>query len=80
VEHILPPQVVGVPVVLRVLPDGELQQRQILRPAFLRVRIVLQHDLRTYRCLPGALPVCPPQHLMYRMMPLEHAGRVDLFL
>ena len=70
----------GVPVILRVLPDGELQQRQILRPAFLRVRIVLQHDLRTYRCLPGALPVCPPQHFMYRMMPAEHAGGVDFLL
>ena len=79
-EEVLPAQVVGVAVVLRLLPHRQLQQREVLPPGFGRVRVVIQ--LHPRRChqgagLPGPLPA---QDLMDRVDPLVAVAAVDFLV
>ncbi len=78
--HVLPAQVVDVPVVLRRLPDRQLQQRQILAPGLFRVRVVVQLDaFRSDHGTGAALPH-PLQHLVDRMHPLIAPTGVDFLV
>ena len=76
-EHVFPAQVVHVPVILRVLQHGELQQRQILRPGFPVVRPVVQ-----LHALHGDGPLREArlrgEHLVDRMGPAVAMPGMDL--
>ena len=75
-EHILPPEVVAVSVVLRVLPNGQLQQRQVL-PAGLRLVWVMVelHAGRVHEALRTLAGV--GKRLMHRTCPAVAAVFVN---
>ena len=79
-KHVLPAQVVGVPVVLRRLLHRQFQQGEVPGPALGQIRVVLQHDFLTGGDLPCLLSVRPPQHLVDRVLPFKYSRRVDLLV
>ena len=73
-EQVLPPQVVHVSVVVRILAHGQLQKGQILRPGLGRVGMVL-HAQTGRADDPGR--VAAGKHLVNRIDPAKAVTRVD---
>ena len=80
VVEVFPPQIVGVAVVVRVLPHRELQQRQVLSPGFLRIRVVVQPHARCVHRFARRTFSDPAQHLMHRVRPFVPVPGVDLLV
>ena len=78
--HVLPAQIVGVPVILRLLLHGQLQQRQVLSPGLCGVGVVVQlHPL--YRHGRAGDPLAHPfKDLVDRVYPLIAVPGMGLFI
>ena len=76
--HVLPAQVVHVPVIRRVLLHAQLQQGQVLPPGLGRVRVVVQLDPLRRHLDPGASPAGPLEDLVDRVDPAPAPAGVDL--
>ena len=67
-----------VAVVGRVLLYGQLQQRQIRRTGFFRVRVMVQLEALNGNLIFGPVRARPGKHLVYRVRPAVAVAGMDL--